>query len=468
MSFLSRLWEPREQRAVTSSAITPPRNSDQPAITAGAGVGDLRALQLIAVQACVRLLGDSIASLPLGVYRKSGAVRTAAFSQLIDAPTSALTDFEWKFQMVSSLALRGNSYQLVTARDRREYATALEPLHPDVVQVELNKATGQIMYRVDGQVVPTADMVHIKRFVMPGWLEGLSPIGAAAQSIGLGIAAERYGAAYFRDSASPSAVLSSDQNMDDDQTLRIMKTWVDTHGGRRLPAVLSGGMKYQPIAIAPGEAQFLETREFQRGEIAMLFGVPPHMIGDTAKSTSWGTGIEQQSIGFAQYTLRPWLTCIESALSRLLPPDQFVQFNIDALLRGDQKARYEAYEKARWAGWLSVNEIRELEDRQPITDGDGYLQPLNYGPLGGGPDTSDGESVADDGDDSAADDFAKRANSVGILVRSGFDAESARDEAGLPPTKHTGLLPVTVVQTNEPPIGGDNDEETPDEADADH
>lgn len=386
MSLLSRLWEPREQRAVTSSALVPPPNSAQPIPSdLGMAVGDLRALQLVAVQACVRLLGDSIASLPLDAFEKRGSVRNRVHSELISRPTQMLTDFEWKFQMVSALALRGNSYQLVTARDAREHATALEPLHPDQVSIDVDRETGQIRYRVDGKIAPTANVVHIKRFVFPGWLQGLSPISAAAQTVGLSIAAEQYGAAYFRDSAHPSAVLSSDQNMDDDQTQRIMKTWVDTHGGRRLPAVLSGGMKYQPIAIAPGEAQFLETRQFQTGEIARLFGIPPHMIGDTAKSTSWGTGIEQQSIGFAEYTLRPWLTCIESALSKLLPRDQFVQFNIDALLRGDLKARYEAYTQARMASWLSVNEIRELEDRPPIDGGDSYIQPLNYGPLGSDP-----------------------------------------------------------------------------------
>lgn len=386
MSFLSRLWEPREQRAIASSALVPPPNSQQPFVPpVGTGVGDLRALQLTAVQACIRLLGDSISSLPLGAFQKSGEVRKSVESELISRPTQLLTDFEWKFQMVSSLALRGNSFQLVTARDAREYATALEPLHPDQVVVDRDKQTGEIRYRVDGERVPAADIVHIRRFVMPGVVHGLSPIGMAAQSIGLALAAEQYGAAYFRDSAHPSAVLSSDQNMDDEQTQRIMKTWVDTHGGRRLPAVLSGGMKYQPIAIAPGEAQFLETRQYQRSEIAMLFGIPPHMIGDTEKSTSWGTGIEQQSIGFAQYTLRPWLTCIEAALTKLLPRGQFAQFNIDALLRGDQKARYEAYTQARMASWLSVNEIRALEDRAPIEGGDSYIQPLNYGPLGSDP-----------------------------------------------------------------------------------
>lgn len=387
MSFLSRIFSAgnEETRAVTALNSIP-RNSDM-ASDSGAFVNERTALQLIAVQACVRLLGDSIASLPLTVYRKKGKMRipVSASTSLLDVPVPGLTDFEWKFQLVAALALRGNSYHLVVDRDENEYATALEPLHPDMVQVTQDPDTGAVLYRVNGTRVPTPDVLHIKRFTLPGWLEGLSPVGAARQSIGLGLAAERYGARYFADSANPSAVLSTEENLSDEQAQRTMKSWVDSHGGRRHPAVLSGGLKYEAISINPDEAQFLQTREYQRGEIAMLYGIPPHMIGDTAKSTSWGTGIEQQSIGFAQYTLRPWLTCIESALSPLLPRGQFAQFNIDALLRGDQKSRYDAYTQARMASWLSVNEIRELEDREPIADGDSYIQPLNYGPLGSDP-----------------------------------------------------------------------------------
>lgn len=125
------------------------------------------------------------------------------------------------------------------------------------------------------------------------------------------------------------------------------------------------------------------TRRYQRGEIAMMYGIPPHMIGDTEKSTSWGSGIEQQSIGFAIYTLRPWLSCIENALGQLLPRGQFVRFDTSALLRGDLKARYDAYRVARETGWMNVNEIRIHEQMEGIgPDGDIYLQPMNYAPLG--------------------------------------------------------------------------------------
>ena len=404
MSLFRRIVSGGEQRSQQEDPRIPPRNSEIASTDSGEWVTERSALQLIAVQACVRLLVHSIPSLPFGAYRHDSDIRRrfSPSSALIADPVPAMNELEWNFQMVTSLALRGNSFHLVVGRDRHEYATELLPLHPDEVAVAPDPDTGEPVYRVNGTRVPTADVLHIKRFVLPGWLEGLSPIGAARQSIGLGLAAERYGARYFADSANPSAVLRTDENLTAEQAHRTMKSWVDTHGGRRVPALLSGGLQYQQISIAPGEAQFLETRQFQRGEIAMLYGIPPHMIGDTAKSTSWGTGIEQQSIGFAQYTLRPWLSCIEAAMTKLLPRGQFARFNIDALLRGDQKARYEAYTQARMASWLSVNEIRALEDRPPVENGDSYIQPLNYGPLGSDPladDSPDQIEGQEEGDD---------------------------------------------------------------------
>jgi HK97 family phage portal protein len=383
---LSRLLGGAERRAFTSSNAIP-KNSDGWSTAAGEPVSERTALQQLAVYACVRLLADSIAGLPMDVYRKNGVLRTevSPTPSLITSPSPDLQLFEWVHQTVTSLALRGNFYGFVMSRDKLEYPTTVEPLHPDSVQVEHDKITDRLTYRLDGKLVPNADVVHIRRFTLPGCRVGLSPIDQARQGIGLSLAAERYGARFFGDSASPSGALETDQNLTEDQATRTMKSWVSSHAGRRHPAVLSGGLKWRPLSIMPDESQFLQTRKFQRGEIAMMFGVPPHMIGDTERSTSWGTGIEQQSIGFVRYTLRPWLICIEQALSALLPRGQFVRFNADALLRGDTMARYQAYKLARESSWLNANEIRALEDLPPIANGDDYLQPLNFGPLGTDP-----------------------------------------------------------------------------------
>lgn len=385
MAFLDR-FRRRELRDI-QSLTSIPSNVDGYSSDAGYPVSERTALQSLAVYACVRLLADSIAALPMDAYRKQGEVRVPVEPAplLVRQPDTDLTTFEWVFQLVTSLALRGNSYHLVESRDRLEYPTTLTPLHPDIVQVTRDRDTGQLVYKVGDQRVPTEDIVHIRRFSLPGATTGLSPIEQARQGIGMALAAERYGARYFGQAATPSAVLSTEQYLTPTQSKDILDVWVASHGGQRHPAVLSGGLKYAPIAISPEESQFLQTRSFQRGEIAMLFGIPPHMIGDTQKSTSWGSGIEQQSIGFVTYTLRPWLSCIEATLSALLPRGTYMRFNVDALLRGDSKSRFEGYTQARNAGWLNVNEIRALEDRAPIANGDDYLQPLNMGPLGSDP-----------------------------------------------------------------------------------
>lgn len=379
-------WQ-REKRVYQPNAFRIPKNSDGYGVDAGVYVSDIGAMQLVAVNACVRLLADSVAGLPLDAYRKRGNIREpiAAAPSLIAAPFEGLTTFEGMWQTVACLALKGESMSVAMSRDRFEFVTSMLPVHPDCWTVEPNREGGKPIYKVEGERIPNEDVIHIRRFSLPGELHGLSPIQAARQGIGLGLAAERFGARFFGDSANPSSVLETDQDLTEDQALRNQQAWIDSHGGRRRPAMLSGGLKWRPISITPEESQFLETRQYQRSEIAMLFGIPPHMIGDTDKSTSWGTGIEQQGIGFVTYTLMNWLNPIEAAFSALLPRGQFARLNVNALLRGDMKARFDAYVSARNAGWLNVNEIRELEDRAPVPNGDDYIQPLNMGPLGSDP-----------------------------------------------------------------------------------
>lgn len=381
-------WQ-REKRAWNPSwdPNRIPSNSDGYGVDSGVYVSDIGAMQLTAVNACVRLLADSVAGLPLDAYRKRGSVRETVLPipSLIAQPFSDLTTFEGLWQVVACLALKGESLSVAMARDRFEFVTSMLPVHPDSWTVEPNRDGGRPIYKIEGERIPNEDVIHIRRFSLPGELHGLSPIQAARQGIGLGLAAERYGARFFGDSANPSSVLETDQDLTEDQAKRNQQAWIDSHGGRRRPAMLSGGLKWRPISITPEESQFLETRKFQRDEIAMLYGVPPHMIGAVEKSTSWGTGIEQQGIGWVTYTLMNWLNPIEAAFSSLLPRGQFARLNVNALLRGDMKARFDAYVSARNAGWLNVNEIRELEDRAPVPNGDDYIQPLNMGPLGSDP-----------------------------------------------------------------------------------
>jgi HK97 family phage portal protein len=387
VSLLRRAFE---QRAVTEwgpIGRTVPSNWEQGPADSGVPVNDQRALQLSAFYACVRLLADSIASLPWDSFRKQDGQRIEVSPQpsLLARPDPDLTVFDWKHVMVVSLAMRGNFYGLVAERDRLEHPAMIKPLHPDHVRVDRDPTTGERRVWLGGaQRIPVRDLFHIKAFTLPGAEEGLSPVAMARQSLGLGLAAEAFGAKWFRDGAAPSSVLETDADLNDTQVRRIQQQWIASHGGRRRPAVLSGGVTWKPISITPDESQFLETRKMQVSEIARMFGVPPHMIGDVERSTSWGTGIEQQSIGFVTYTLRPWLTRIESALTDVLPRGQFVKFNVDGLLRGDIKSRYTAYQLALNNGFANVDEVRALEDRPPIPGGLGqkFRQPMNHAPLG--------------------------------------------------------------------------------------
>lgn len=387
MSFFARAFgfgtQVTEQRVITSSNLVPTVAED--AMMQGTAPGN--AMALTAFNACVCLLADSIAALSGSAYRKDGAARVMLSPQptlFNDSPYPDTTWFEWLWMIMESLAVTGNAATLVTARDKYDRATGLMPLHPDVLSITIDKKSKwpDPVFRIEGTRVPAHDVVIFRRYPVAGSVLGMSPVEKAAAAIGLGLAAERYGLSYFRDSANPSSVLETDQTLDGESSRAVMKRWISSHGGRRHPALLSGGLKWKPIAIAPNEAQFLETRQFQRSEIAMLFRVPPHMIGDTTKTTSWGTGVEQMSIGFLKFTLRPWLTCIEQILTKQLPRGQFFKFNIDGLLRGDVKSRWEAYRLGRDTGVYSPNDIRGFEDLPPVENGDMRLQPSNFVPLG--------------------------------------------------------------------------------------
>lgn len=402
MSLFRRAFSSAERRAVAGfpwsggDGLLPPvigsgipSNSALLPVYSGATVTDATALGLAAYYACVRLLADGVAALPWDGFRTVGSEKELIdpAPSLLREPSTQMTVFDFKHVLMVSMLIRGNFYGLVTSRDRLEYPTSILPLHPDWVYLDRDPKTWELRSWVMGERIPNQDLFHIRAFTLPGYDVGLSPVSQFRQSLGLGLATEEYGSKWFRDGAAPSSVLSSDQPLTEDQVKLTQKTWIASHGGKRLPAVLGGGFKFQPITITPNESQFLETRRFQVTEIARIFGVPPHMIGDMERSTSWGTGIEGQALGFVKFTLAPWLNRIEAAMNRITPRGTFVKFNLNALLRGDMQSRYEAYQSALDGGWMNSDEVRALEDLPPIPGGAGqkYRQPLNFGPLGADP-----------------------------------------------------------------------------------
>lgn len=375
----------------------------------GKYVTERSAMQMTAVYCCVRILSEAVASLPLQFYRytddggKEKAVEHPLYFLLHDEPNPEMTSFIFRETLMTHLLLWGNAYSQIIRNGKGE-VVALYPLMPDRMKVDRDEH-GRLYYEytvydsddVDGRKgtdkvgrtvkLQPSDVLHIPGLGFDG-LVGYSPIAMAKNAIGLAIATEEYGSKFFANGAAPSGVLEHPGTIKDPSKVR--ESWQATFGGSgnsNKIAVLEEGMKYTPISISPEQAQFLETRKFQIDEIARIFRVPPHMIGDLEKSSF--NNIEQQSLEFVKYTLDPWVSRWEQAMVRaLLTPDEkkryFFKFNVDGLLRGDYQSRMNGYATARQNGWMSANDIRELEnlDRIPEEDGgDLYLVNGNMVPL---------------------------------------------------------------------------------------
>jgi HK97 family phage portal protein len=367
---------------------TIPTNGSLAAYTAaGVPVNDDTAMQLLAVAASVRLLSDAVSGLPFDAVKSDGEIRKTIepAPSIIADPFGGMqsskhaTRRQGFSQMMVSLLLRGNAYCLVLATDNRGRPTKLQVLHPDRVTCEFN-AAGERTYKINRVPVPAEDVVHIMGMTMPESATGISVISYARQAIGLGLAAEEFGARFFGEGAHMTGVLEIEADLDKERARMLKESFSASHSGLKnshTVGVLSGGAKWKPISVSPEDAQFLGTRAAQNLDIAMLFGIPPHMLGQVDKTTSWGTGIEQQGLGFLAYTLSAWLGRFEDAWSAMLPRPQSARFNADALLRTDTAGRYAVYSAARSAGILTTNEIRALENYGPVDGGDEISAPLN-------------------------------------------------------------------------------------------
>ncbi|MGL5908691.1 MAG: phage portal protein [Phycicoccus sp.] len=358
---------------------------------AGASVSEKTSLGMPAVWRAVSLISGSAAGLPLHAYVADGEVRervgpTSAAASLLRSPHQDLTPFELWEQVYVHLLLWGNAYLRVW-RDRIGRPRELALIHPSRVRAGRESATSRKVYEVDGTGEPWYDdrILHIPGLGYDG-IAGVSPIRIARQGIGLALAAEEYGARLFGSGSLMSGILQTEQRLDQASADALKTRWrAKTSGlsGAHEVAVLDRGIKFQPLSMPPEDAQFLESRRFQVAEVARLFGVPPHMLGDTERSTSWGAGIEQQSIGYVVYTLRPWLTRVEQRVSKLFGDRVYARYTVEGLLRGDSAQRAAYYQQMWSLGVLSTNEIRALEDQAGVgPDGDVRYRPLNMGVLG--------------------------------------------------------------------------------------
>ena len=358
-------------------------------------VNERSAMQMTAVYSCVRILSEAVAGLPLHLYqytdggRREKAVEHPLYFLLHDEPNPEMTSFVFRETLMTHLLLWGNAYAQIIRNGKGE-VMALYPLMPDRMTVDRDEK-GRLYYEYttssdDAPInkkstvkLSPSDVLHIPGLGFDG-LVGYSPIAMAKNAIGMAIACEEYGAKFFANGAQPSGVLEHPGTIKDPS--RVRESWQNTFGGSQNAnkvAVLEEGMKYTPISISPEQAQFLETRKFQINEIARIFRVPPHMVGDLEKSSF--SNIEQQSLEFVKYTLDPWVSRWEQSMVRsLLTAEEkkqyFIKFNVDGLLRGDYQSRMNGYAIGRQNGWMSANDIRELENLDRIPEelgGDLYL-----------------------------------------------------------------------------------------------
>ena len=364
--------------------------------TSGKPVNERTAMQMTAVYSCVRILSEAVAGLPLHVYHygkdgsKEKAVEHPLYHLLHDEPNPEMTSFNFRETLMGHLLMYGNAYAQIIRNGKGE-VIGLYPLMPTKMTVDRD-SRGQLYYlytkgtedsptgKENGQIyLPPEQVLHIPGLGYDG-IVGYSPLAMAKNAVGMAIACEEYGAKFFANDAAPGGILEHPgvvKNPD-----KVRESWNKLFrgsGNSHQIAVLEEGMKYQAIGISPEQAQFLETRKFQINEIARIFRVPPHMVGDLEKSSF--SNIEQQSLEFVKYTLEPWLMRWEQSMARRLfsesdKKEYFIRFNVEGLLRGDYQSRMNGYAIGIQNGFMSPNDVRTLENMDLIPDekgGNRYL-----------------------------------------------------------------------------------------------
>ena len=361
-----------EERGFSASDVIALMNDRRRSGSMPPSVTTESAMRLSAVWACVRLLAGLGSTLPLDQQRRrDGLTVDVPRSVLFDQPQPGTTLSTWLYQVWSSMLTAGNAYGLVTAIGANGWPTTVELLDPSVVQWRADEQRGWVV-TVDRQEVqrwPEGPLWHVPIFTMPGAPFGLSPIQNAKQTIAGGLSAERFGTDFFTGGGTPNAILYSDSELTQEQAQGIKSAFVSSTAGNREPAVMGAGLRYERISVAPDEAQFLDQQRFTVEQIARIYGVFPEMIGGaTSGSSVTYANREQRAADFLTFGLMPYLIALEDGLSGLVPGPNRVKFNVDGVLRSDLKTRYEAHAIGIDSGFLTVDEVRQLEDRPPLPE----------------------------------------------------------------------------------------------------
>lgn len=393
----------------------------------GADVSQRSSLQISAVFACVRLLADTVSTLPADTYTRVGDERRPYPSPAwVTEPDVGVTRQDFLQQVVTSMLLDGNAFVQVLRGGNG--VAALVVLDPTRVEVRRNRENRRPEYVIDqGQMVlPAADVLHITDLRRPGDLRGMSRVTELRQSLGLARALDEFAARFFGNGSTTTGLIEYPGNLTEEQARDLVDGFESAHKGLRRahrPGVLSGGATFKKTGVDPESAQMLGSRQMSVEEIARIFGVPPHMIGLTTPGAMSYASVEQNAIQFVTHTLRPLVTKIESALSRLLPGESFLRFNMDGLLRGDSISRAQYHSTALQAGWETVNDVRRIEDLPPVEGGDQTRVPLANIEINA----------------ASLVEMDKRVIMAQRLVVSGFEPAAVLAALDLPAMAHTGL-----------------------------
>lgn len=404
MSLVSGVLERREGPRLIDNINTPLSGANilaawtGPQTATGKRVSEEGALRIGTVFACVRILTGAVASFPLMTYRrlqprgKETAVEHPLYAILHDRPNPWMTSAEFRAALKGHKELWGNAFADIM-RDDSGRVTGLFPLRPDRMERPVISASGDLLYRYrlpsgELRLLPQVNVLHLRALSSDG-IWGYSPVALQREALSLAAIAEEYQGRFFANNAQPSGILSAKGAMSEDAARRLKGEWERAHSGlenAHRVAVLEEGITWQAIGMPLQDAQFLQLREYQRSEIAGWFLVPPHMIGDMKPSTTWGTGLEQQTLGFVNFSLRPDLVNWEQRMSISLLSESerrtiFVEFEVDGLLRGDSAARAAFYRELWGIGALTINDIRVRENMNPQEGGDEPFVPLNFVPL---------------------------------------------------------------------------------------
>lgn len=422
-----------------------PLNSQQPsaATFAGVAVNADSAMRHAAVWACVRLISGTIGQMPLQAVSDAAAFPevVSPTPQLLASPSALVPRSAWVESVLVALLLRGNCYGRVVEWSSMGRPTRIDLLNPDRVRPDWDKASGQKVFWLhgdDGSSVPhyawetgRGDIWHVPGLLLPGSWVGLSPIEYAKQTIGQGLAAEKFGSQWFGEGGVPAAILSTDQPVTEEQASTIKSRFMTAVRGRREPAVLGAGLKYEAIQVAPEESQFIEAQSWSTAQVARVFGLSPSLLEvSTGSSNALSYQNRESRVSdFMAFGLGPWIHRLEESLTTLLPDAEHARFKTGAVLRADIQTRYQSYltaaqiEQATGSPLLTANEMRSLENLPPL-------------------------------DESNVVDTTARVNAVGVLVRSGFDPHDALKLLGLPDLGYSDVYPVTVIPADA--VGGPN------------